>query len=59
MSADPKSVSLKGWQWALVVALAILAGAIGGMFTGGVHITVVDNYGDAPKRPSFTVDEDD
>lgn len=59
MSADPKSVSLKGWQWALVLALAMIAGAVGAVFTGGVQVTIVENYGDAPLRPGFTVDEDD
>ena len=43
MSESSNSLTLRGWQWILVIAVAVLSGAIGGYFGGGVKIYVNEN----------------
>lgn len=56
MSEDRGLVSLRGWQWSMVVLLALVAGLVGGFIGGfvggGIDVMVNDGsprfYGSMP-----------
>jgi hypothetical protein len=47
MSEENRPVSLRGWQWSLVIVVALVAGIVGGMvggfIGGGVKVLISDD----------------